>query len=73
MDENKTNLPAQVNKKTLKTNEDDKKWFSFPNSPASNTVISVVSHVNDLETFGKRLEHNSHSTQIDFFDPPEGS
>ena len=73
MDEKETNLPATTKKKTLKNNEDDRKWFSFPNSPASNTVISVVSHVGDLETFGKRLEHNSHSTQIDFFDPPEGT
>ena len=73
MDEKETNLPATTKKNTLKNNDDDRKWFSFPNSPASNTVISVVSHVGDLETFGKRLEHNSHSTQIDFFDPPEGS
>lgn len=73
MDENKTNLPAKTKKGSIKKNEDTSKWFSFPNSPASNTVISVVSHVGDLETFGKRLEHNSHSTQIDFFDPPEGT
>lgn len=73
MDEKESNLPATTKKKTLKNNDDDRKWFSFPNSPASNTVISVVSHAGDLETFGKRLEHNSHSTQIDFFEPPEGS
>ena len=73
MDENKTNLPAQTKKGSIKKSQDTSKWFSFPNSPASNTVISVVSHVGDLETFGKRLEHNSHSTQIDFFDPPEGT
>jgi len=72
MDENKTNLPATSKRNTLKS-EDDSKWFSFPNSPASNTVVSVVSHVGDLETFGKRLEHNSHTTQIDFFEPPEGA
>ena len=72
MDENKTNLPATSKRNTLKS-EDESKWFSFPNSPASNTVVSVVSHVGDLETFGKRLEHNSHTTQIDFFEPPEGA
>ena len=71
MDEKETNLPATTKKNTLKNNDDDRKWFSFPNSPASNTVISVVSHVGDLETFGKRLEHNSHSSQIEFFSPPE--
>ena len=53
MDEKETNLPATTKKKTLKNNEDDRKWFSFPNSPASNTVISVVSHVGDLETRGR--------------------
>ena len=45
MDENKSNLPATTRKGTLKNNEDNGKFFKFPNSPASNTMINVVSHV----------------------------
>ncbi len=73
MDENKNNLPAESKKGRLRKSEDSAKWFSFPNSPASNTVFGVVSHAGTLETYANRLEHNSHSTQIDFFDPPEGT
>ena len=64
MDENISNLPATTKKGNLKRYEDDSKYFSFPNSPASNTMINVVSHAGDLETFANRLEHNSHSTQL---------
>lgn len=73
MDENKSILPATTKKGNLKRYEDDSKYFSFPNSPASNTMINVVSHAGDLETFANRLEHNSHSTQLEFFTPPEGT
>ena len=55
MDENKSNLPATTKKGNLKRYEDDSKYFSFPNSPASNTMINVVSHAGDLETFANRL------------------
>ena len=41
MDEKETNLPANTKKKNLKNNEDDRKWFSFPNSPASNTKSTL--------------------------------
>ena len=73
MDENKSNLPATTRKGTLKNNEDNGKFFKFPNSPASNTMINVVSHVGNLETFANRLEQNSHSSQLEFFTPPEGT
>ena len=49
MDENKSNLPATTRKGTLKNNEDNGKFFKFPNSPASNTMINVVSHVGWFE------------------------
>lgn len=73
MDENKTTLPVPVKKGNLKNSDDESKWFSFPNSPASNTMINVVSHAGNLPTFADRLERNSHSTQLEFFTPPEGS
>lgn len=73
MDENKTTLPATTKKRNLKSFEDKSKYFSFPNSPASNTMINVVSHAGNLENFANRLEHNSHSSQIEFFSPPEGT
>ena len=61
-----TRIPKKGSKK------EESKFFSFPNSPASNTMISVVSHAADLETFANRLENNSHSSKLDFFAPPEG-
>lgn len=67
------NLPATSTSGKLSNTEDDSKFFTFPNSPASNTMINVVSHSSNLDTFANRLEHNSHSSQIDFFAPPEGS
>lgn len=73
MDENKTTLPVTTKKRNLKSFEDKSKYFSFPNSPASNTMINVVSHAGNLENFANRLEHNSHSSQIEFFSPPEGT
>ncbi len=73
MDENKTTLPSTTKKNNLKNSDDESKFFSFPNSPASNTMINVVSHAGNLETFANRLEHNSHSTQLEFFTPPEGT
>ena len=73
MDENKTNLPAKPKKGTPRNNEDNGKFFKFPNSPASNTMINVVSHAGNLENFADRLEQNSHSTQLEFFSPPEGT
>ncbi len=53
--------------------KDEQKFFSFPNSPASNSMINIVSHADNLEAFAERMEENSHSTQIDFFTPPDGS
>ena len=73
MDENITTLPATTKKRNLKSFEDKSNYFSFPNSPASNTMINVVSHAGNLENFANRLEHNSHSSQIEFFSPPEGT
>ena len=73
MDENKSNLPATTKKGTLTNNEDNGKFFKFPNSPASNTMMNVVSHVGNLGTFANRLEQNSHSTQLDLFAPQDGS
>lgn len=67
------NLPAVTTSRSVGKSEENSKFFSFPNSPASNTMISVVSHVGNLETFANRLEHNSHSSQLDFFTPPEES
>lgn len=73
MDKKKSNLPATTKKNDLKNHDDESKFFSFPNSPASNTMINVVSHAGNLDTFANRLEHNSHSTQLEFFTPPEGT
>lgn len=73
MEENKTNLPAAAGNKSLKNSEEQSKFFRYPNSPASNTMINVVSHAGNLETFASRLEHNSHSSQLEFFTPPEGA
>ncbi len=73
MDENKSNLPAAAGNKSLKNSEEQSKFFRYPNSPASNTMINVVSHAGNLETFANRLEHNSHSSQLEFFAPPEGT
>lgn len=56
-----------------KRNDDESKFFTFPNSPASNQMLNVVSHAGNLDTFAARLEENSHSTKLDFFAPPEGS
>lgn len=64
-----SNLPATTKKGTLKNNEDNDKFFKFPNSPASNQMINVVSHVGNLENFANRLEQNSHTSQIMIFDP----
>lgn len=50
----------------------DDKYFTMPNSPASNTMINVVSHAGDLDLFGQRLEENSHSTKLEFYENPEG-
>ena len=73
MDENTKNLPEISKKSNPKNYDDESKFFSFPNSPASNTMINVVSHAGNLENFANRLEHNSHSTQLEFFTPPEGT
>lgn len=73
MDENTKNLPEISKKSNPKNYDDESKYFSFPNSPASNTMINVVSHAGNLENFANRLEHNSHSTQLEFFTPPEGT
>ena len=73
MDDIKTNLPANTKKKNLKNADEESKFFSFPNSPASNTMINVVSHAGNLETFANRLENNSHSSQLEFFTPPDGT
>ncbi len=67
------NLPVATRKVQKRKSDDNEKFFRFPNSPASNTMINVVSHANDLETFANRLEQNSHSSQLEFFSPPEGS
>lgn len=73
MDENKNNLPETSKKGNIKNADDKSKFFSFPNSPASNTMINVVSHAGNLETFANRLESNSHSSQLEFFTPPDGT
>ena len=73
MDENKNNLPETSKKGNIKNADDKSKFFSFPNSPASNTMINVVSHAGNLETFANRLENNSHSSQLEFFTPPDGT
>ena len=73
MDETKTNLPATTKKRALQNNDDNSKYFKMPNSPASNTMLNVVGHAGNLETFANRLEQNSHSSQLEFFTPPEGT
>lgn len=54
-------------KKELQTKNDDK-FLKFPNSPASNQMMTVVSHAGNLEDFSHRIGENSHSTQLDFFE-----
>ena len=73
MDETKTNLPATTKKRALQNTDDNSKYFKMPNSPASNTMLNVVGHAGNLETFANRLEQNSHSSQLEFFTPPEGT
>ncbi|MCQ2598500.1 MAG: hypothetical protein MJ181_11715 [Treponema sp.] len=71
--DNDENLPAVNNTREVGDTDKNSKFFSFPNSPASNTMFNVVSHAGNLETFANRLEQNSHSSQLDFFTPPEGT
>lgn len=51
----------------------DGDYFRYPNSPASNQMMNVISHVGDLDSFQKRLSENSHSSKIDILAPSTGS
>ena len=51
----------------------DNNYFTFPNSPASNQMMTVVGHAGNLDIFKQRIEENSHSTQLDLFVPSAGS
>lgn len=55
------------------SNKDTSKFFKFPNSPASNQMMNTVSHAGNLEDFSHRIEANSHSTQIDFYEGKGGN
>lgn len=52
-------------------NNDD--YFRYPNGPASNQMINVVSHAGEMDLFQRRLGENSHSSQLDIYVPPTGS
>lgn len=67
--EESTDLVVQGSRIITKNNV---KYFPMPNSPASNTMINIVSHADNLELFGERIETNSHSTKLEFYENPEG-
>ena len=71
--ENEENLPAVSSGTRVGQKQDYDKFFTMPNSPASNTMINVVSHASDLEVWGSRIEANSHSSKLEFFQPPENA
>lgn len=68
-----TDIQITDNQISQQQKNEESKFFTFPNSPASNQMLNVVGHAGNLETFAQRLEENSHSTTLDFFTPPDGT
>lgn len=53
--------------------ESKKEYLRYPNGPASNQMMNVVSHSDQLEEFQKRLGATSHSSTIEIYVPKDGS
>ena len=48
--------------------ENESKFFKFPNGAPSNQMMNAVTHAGNLDEFAHRIEANSHSTQLDFYE-----
>jgi len=59
---------SEEESKEIQTGKKDSPYLKFPNGPASNQMMTVVSHAGNLEDFSHRIGENSHSTQLDFFE-----